>query len=80
MTRNRLKAFLEERSPFGNTLDRPFVHDALADPSLPDPTSWEELKDYIKRRNPNASADTLGAAEYVWQRYVEASHEPEAEV
>jgi hypothetical protein len=61
-------------------VDRPFVHDAVADPYLPDPNSWEELENYIKSRSPEASADTLGAAEYVWQRYLEASHEPEAEV
>jgi hypothetical protein len=78
MTRNRFKAFLEERSPFGDTVDLLFVLDALADPYLPDPNSCEELEDYIKRRSPDASADTLGAAKYVWQRHVEASHEPEA--
>jgi hypothetical protein len=80
MTRNRFKAYLEKRSPFGDTVDIPFVYDAVADPRLPDPNSWEELEGYIKRRNPDASADTLGAAEYVWQRYMDASHGPEAEV
>jgi len=31
--------------------------------------SWEELEGHIKRRNPDAPADTLNAAKHVWQQY-----------
>ncbi len=65
------KDFLKERQPFGNSVDLPFVNDAVTDPHLPDPKSWEELEGYIKRRDPDAPTDTLNAARHVWQCYVE---------
>ena len=42
------KDFLKEGQPFGDTVDLPFVNDAVTDPHLPDPKSWEELESYIK--------------------------------
>ncbi|MCH8113092.1 MAG: hypothetical protein IH905_14255 [Proteobacteria bacterium] len=69
MAQNRFKAFLKEGQPFGDAVDRPFVNDAVTDLRLPDPKSWEELEDYIKRTNPDAPADTLNAARHVWQLY-----------
>ena len=71
MAQNKFKAYLKEGQPFGDAVDRPFVDDAVADPDLPDPNSWEELEGYIKRRNPDAPTDTLKAARHMWQRYVE---------
>ncbi len=71
MAQNRFKAFLEEGQPFGDVVDRPFVIDAVGDPSLPDPKSWEELESYIKQLNPDTPTDTFNAARHVWQLYVE---------
>ena len=71
MAQNRFKAFLKEGLPFGDTVDRAFVIDAIRDPSLPDPKSWEELEAYIKLKNPEVSTDTLNAARHMWDVYVE---------
>ncbi len=71
MAQNRFKAFLKEGLPFGDTVDRPFVIDAVGDPSLPDPKSWEELEDYIKLTTPDVPTDTLNAARHIWNLYVE---------
>ncbi len=60
------KDFLKEGQPFGDTVDLPFVNDAVTDPHLPDPKSWEELESYIKGRNPDALDNTLKAASHVW--------------
>ncbi len=70
MAQNRFQAYLKERLPFGESVDFPFVLDAVADGGLPDPTSWEELEGYIKQRNPDTRTDVLNAAEYVWQLYI----------
>ena len=78
VAQNRFKAFLRSRQG-DDALYRQFVGDALANSELPDPTSWEELRDHIIRRNPGASPDTLEAAEDVWQRYVESTREPQEE-
>ncbi len=78
MDQNRFKAFLRGRQ-WGASLDRQFVDHALADPQLPDGKSWEEVRDYIKQRNPGAPQQTLTAAEYVWQRYVESTQQPQDE-
>ncbi|MCH9020352.1 MAG: hypothetical protein IIA73_08310 [Proteobacteria bacterium] len=69
MAQNKFKAYLKEGQPFGDVVDRPFVYDAVGDPDLPDPESWEELEGYIKRRNPEVPTDTLNAARHVWQMY-----------
>ncbi len=71
MAQNRFKTFLKEGHPFGDIVDR-FVTDAVLDPDLPDPGSWEELEGYIKRRNPDVPNDTLNAAKHVWQLYLKA--------
>ena len=71
MTQNEFKSYLKEGQPFGEAVDLPFVNDAVTDPHLPDPKSWEELEGYIKRRNPDAPAGTLGAARHVWRLYIE---------
>ena len=71
MAQNRFKAYLKERQPFGDAVNLPFVDHAVTDLHLPDATSWEELKGYIKRHNPDASTDTLNAARHLWQLYVE---------
>ena len=68
---NRFKTFLNEGQPFGDIVDRPFVNDAVTDPDLPDPESWEELEGHIKRLNPDAPADTFDAAKHVWGLYIE---------
>ncbi len=65
------KDFLREGRPFGDAVDLPFVNDAVTDRQLPDPKSLEELEIYIKWRSSDASADTLKAAEHVWQLYEE---------
>ena len=70
MAHNEFKAYLRKGQPFGDALDLPFVDDAVLDQRLPDPKSWEELEDYIKRHNIDAPADTLLAAKHVWQLYV----------
>ncbi len=61
--------FLKEGQPFGDAVDRPFVNDAVTDLGLADIKSLEELEGHIKRRNPDAPADTLNAAKHVWQLY-----------
>ena len=71
MAQSKFKTFLEEGQPFGDVVDRPFVNEAVTDPDLPDPESWEELEGYIKQRNPDAPIDTLNAAKHVWQFYIE---------
>lgn len=71
MAQNRFKDFLKERRPFGDSVDRPFVHDATMDLNLPDPNSWEELEGYIKGQNPDTPTDVLDAARHVWQLYVD---------
>ncbi len=69
MARNRFQAYLKVGQPFGDAVDRPFVDHAVTQQDLPDPKSWKELEDYIKRSNPDVSTDTLKAARHVWQRY-----------
>ncbi len=69
MAENKFKAFLEKRRPFGDAVDLPFVDHAVDDPSLPDPTSWEELEGYIKKTNPKVPTDVLNAAKHIWQLY-----------
>ena len=69
MAQNKFKAYVEGRR-WSDTV-RDFVDDAMQDPDLPDPESWEELESYIKRRNPDAPTDTLNAARHVWQLYDE---------
>ena len=69
MAQNRFKAFLKDRQPFGDSVDKPFVIDAAGDPALPDPKTWEELEAYIKRHNPKAPTEVLDAAKYVWGLY-----------
>lgn len=66
MDQHRFKAFLRSRQ--GNDpLARKFVDDALADRELPDAGSWQELEGHLVGRE--APAETLDAAEYVWQQY-----------
>ncbi len=71
MAKNRFKTFLEKGLPFGDAVDIPFVNDAVTDRLMPDPESWEELEGHIKRLSPDAPANTLAAAKYVWERYIE---------
>ncbi len=71
MAQNNFQAFLIKGVPFGDAVDIPFVDNAMTDLYLPDPKSWEELENYIKRANPDASTDTLNAAKHVWQSYTE---------
>ncbi len=73
MDENKFKAFLEKRQPFGDALDLHFVDHAITDQGLPDPSSWEELENYIKDQNPDAPKDTLDAAKYVWELYLKGS-------
>jgi hypothetical protein len=75
MAQNTFKAFLGSQR-WNTVLYDQFVGHALGDPELPDPKSWEELRDYINRRNPDAPPETLEAAEYAWQRYLESTREP----
>ncbi len=71
MAQNRFKTYLKEGQPFGDAVDIPFVNDAVTDRLMPDPESWEELEGHIKRLSPDAPANTLAAAKYVWERYIE---------
>lgn len=72
MGENKFKAYLKERQPFGDTLDKPFVYDMVNDPDLPDPDpdSWEVLETYIKQHSPDDSGEALKAAEHIWGLYV----------
>lgn len=72
MDKNKFKAYMEKRQPFGDSVDLPFVNFALIDYTLPDPKSWEELEDYISDHGDSAELDkTLSAAKYVWELYIE---------
>ena len=74
MVANNFKTYLERGRPFGDAVDLPFVDHAVTDGELPDPTSWEELENYIKQCNPNAPANTLDAAKHVLELYLKESH------
>ena len=67
MTEHKFKAFLRDGEPFGDAVDKPFVYDALADPDLPDPDDYEELKRHLVDRD--AKPDVLNAAEHMWGLY-----------
>ncbi len=77
MAENRFKSFLKEGQPFGDTVDLPFVNEAVMDKYLPYPASWKELRRYIEKcysckefhQYPNASDETLKAAKQVWQLF-----------
>ena len=68
MSENKFQAFLQERLPFGEALDRPFVDSAVGDPDLPDATSWEHLKAYLDECD--ADENRLNAAKHIWGLYV----------
>ena len=72
MAQNNFQAFLIKGVPFGDAVDLPFVDHAMTDPNFPDPKSWKELEEHIKRANPDSPADTINAAKHVWQLYVRA--------
>ena len=68
MAQNKFKAFLKDGLPFGGYVDKAFVIDAVGDPSLPDPKSWEELEDHLKSHD--APERTIKAAKHIWGLYV----------
>ncbi len=72
MAQNNFQAFLIKGVPFGDSVYLPFVDHAMTDPNFPDPKSWNELEEHIKRANPDAPTDTINAAKHVWQLYVKA--------
>jgi hypothetical protein len=71
MSRQTFADFLARGLPFGDVVDQSFVYGALRDPEFPDVESWQELKDHIRRRNPDAPPETLNAVQLLWQMYVE---------
>lgn len=44
-----------------------FVADAKADPTFPDPPTWQELEGYLRRRG--AIRDAIMAGRAVWRGY-----------
>ena len=64
MDQHKFKAFLRTRQ-WSDPLGPQFVDHALGDRELPDVGSWQELEAYLVGHE--ASAETLNAAEYVWQ-------------
>jgi hypothetical protein len=71
MVQQTFAEFLAKGLPFGDVVDRPFVYDALRDPEFPNVASWQELETYVRRRNPDASPETVKAVQLLWQMYVE---------
>ena len=71
---NKFKDYLKEGQPIGDAVDMPFVNGAVTDLNLPDPNSWEELKDYIKGCNPDAPPNVITAAQYIWDLYISHTH------
>ena len=70
---NKFKAFLKKRT-FNEGLNRNFVYDAVADPGLPDPQSWEVLERYIIQRwSIDALPEANDAAKYVWELFLKES-------
>jgi len=70
MNENKFKTYLKDGQPFGDSVDLPFVNDAIDDHTLPDPASWEELENHIRHLNPDVTDDTLNAAKHVWQLFI----------
>jgi len=66
MPATSFKTYVQNRrltdSPAGD-----FVADAKADPTFPDPATWEELEGYLRRRGAIRDAITAGRA--VWRGY-----------
>ena len=66
MDQHKFNAFLRSRQ-WSDPLGPQVVYHALGDRTLPDAGSWQQLKAYLMERE--ASAETLSAAEYIWQQY-----------
>jgi hypothetical protein len=75
---NAFQTFLKSQE-WDYHVSRYFVDHAITDKQLPDAKSWEELRDYISKRNPDASPKTLEGAKYAWGRYVNSTRAPEEE-
>jgi hypothetical protein len=71
MARQTFAEFLARGLPFGDVVDRSFVYDALRDTDFPDAESWDEVENYMRRRDPETAPETLKSVRLLWQLYVE---------
>ena len=66
MCEHKFKAFLRSRN-WNETQSKSFVDMALIEPTLPDATSWEELKEHLEVNKTDAK--TIEEVEYIWGLY-----------